>query len=135
ASAPVVVFCEDHAFPEPGWAVALIDAHRGPYAAVGPVIVNANPRSLISDADCLIGYGPWLHPSPGGEMSHLPGHNSSYKRASLLEYGDRLPSMLEAETVLHWDLRARGLRLYLEPRARLAHTNFAQAAVWTRVNW
>jgi hypothetical protein len=29
ATAPVVVICEDHCFPEPGWAQALIEAHRG----------------------------------------------------------------------------------------------------------
>ena len=47
------------------------------------------------------------------EVDYLPGHNSSYKRDVLLGYGDRLESMMESETVLHWDLRAKGHRLYL----------------------
>src|SRR3954464_6331753 len=34
ASAPVVAFAEDHAFPAPGWAEALINAHRKEWAAV-----------------------------------------------------------------------------------------------------
>ena len=30
ARAPLVGFTETHCFPEPGWAEALIEAHRGP---------------------------------------------------------------------------------------------------------
>ena len=57
-------------------------------------------------------------------MNHLPGHNSSYKRSILLDYGTKLEAMMEAETVLHWDLRAKGHQLYLEPSAKTSHTNF-----------
>jgi hypothetical protein len=32
--------------------------------------------------------------------------------------------MLDAESILHLDLRARGHRLYLEPKARTLHENF-----------
>jgi hypothetical protein len=133
ARAPVVAFCEDHAFPDPAWAEALLSAHRGPYAVVGPAVHNANPATLTSRADFLIGYGPWAAPIASQEPAHLPGHNSAYKRAVLLEYGARLEDMLEAESVLQWDLVARGHRLWLEPEARLAHTNFSQFGVWTRV--
>jgi hypothetical protein len=135
AAAPVVVLCEDHAFPDRDWAESLVIAHRGPYAAVGPVIHNANPDTLVSRADCLIGYGPWLEPIKPCEPEHLPGHNSSYKRDVLLGYGERLGEMMEAETVLQWDLRANGHRLYLDPSARLAHTNFAHLGIWTRVQF
>lgn len=135
ASAPVVVLCEDHSFPNPDWAEALLISHRGPYAAVGPVVHNANPSGAISRADCLMGYGPWMEPKRPAEPHHLPGHNCSYKREILLSYGDRLDEMLEAETVLHWDLRSRGHRIYLDPCARIAHTNFAQFGVWTRVQF
>ena len=36
ARAPIVAFVEDHCFPQPGWAAALIAAHRKSCAAVGP---------------------------------------------------------------------------------------------------
>jgi hypothetical protein len=125
ASAPVVALAEDHAFPAPGWAKALIETQRQPWAAVGPVICNANPASKLSWADMIIGYGPWIDPAHAGFVDHLPGHNSSYKREVLLGYGSDLERMMEAETVLHWDLRAKGHKLYLEPAAKIAHTNFA----------
>ncbi len=125
ASAPIVALVEDHAFPAPGWAEALINAHQKEWAAVGPVIANANPRSLTSWVNLLVEYSQWLEPAAGGEAEHLPGHNGSYKRALLLEYGDRLEEMLDAESILHWDLRAKGRRLYLEPKARTFHQNFS----------
>jgi hypothetical protein len=123
ANGPVVAFLEGHVYPDPRWAEALIRAHRQPCAAVGPVVRNANPRSWVSRAEMLIGYGPWLDPAPCGTVTHLPGHNSSYKRSILHEYDDRLESLLEAESVLHWDLLARGYRLCLEPAAKVSHLN------------
>jgi hypothetical protein len=128
--APVVAFAEDHCFPEPGWAEALVRAHRQTYAGVGPAIRNANPGTLVSWADLLIGYGPWLAPAVAREMDFLPGHNSSYKRDVLLEYGDALADLMEAETVLQWDLRRKGHRLFLEPAAEAAHTNFGLWSSW-----
>jgi GT2 family glycosyltransferase len=127
AGAPVVALVEDHAFPATGWAEALIEAHRQPWAAVGPVMFNANPHSVISWANLIIEYAEWLDPCPAGVAEHLPGHNGSYKRAHLLEYGDKLEAMMEAESVLQWDLRAKGYQLYLEPAAKTYHQNFSSA--------
>jgi Glycosyl transferase family 2 len=133
ARAPIVAFGEEHCFPKPTWAQALIDAHRSEYAAVGPAIHNANPETTVSWADLIIGYGPWLAPVAKREAEYLPGHNSSYKRAVLLEYGDRLETLMEAETVLMWDLRAKGHRLLLDPAAETAHMNFGLWSSWLRV--
>lgn len=130
ACAPVVVLGEDHSFPDPGWAEALLRAHQQPWAAVGPVVRNANPDTRMSWADFFMGYGPWQEPTPAGEMEHLPGHNSSYKRDILLHYDDRLETMMEAESVLHWDLRRNGYRLYLEPAAKTSHVNFTLFSSW-----
>jgi hypothetical protein len=130
ASAPVVVLTEDHSLPEPKWAQALIDAHRSGWAAVGPAMENGNPKSLISWADFIIGYGQWFDPPAASEVESLPGHNSSYKLGVLLELGDRLESLLAAEQNLHQELRTRGYRLYLETGARTYHSNFTQIKRW-----
>jgi hypothetical protein len=133
ARASIIAFGEEHCFPAPGWAEALLAAHEGEYAAVGPAMRNANPDTIVSWADILIGYGPWLTPVERGERDYLPGHNSSYKRAVLLEYGEALDSLMEAETVLMWDLRSKGHRLLLEPAAQAAHTNFGFWSSWVQV--
>lgn len=135
AQAPVIAFGEDHCFPQPGWAAALLDAHRAPHAAVGPAVHNANPDTKVSWADLLMGYGPWLAPASTGLREHLPGHNTSYKRAALLALGDELPALMEAETPLQWRLRAAGHTLYLESRACVAHTNFERFPIWLYVSY
>ena len=94
---------------------------------------NANPDTIVSWADFLVGYGPWAAPVEKREMDYLPGHNSSYKRSHLLAYGDALDTLLEAETVIMWDLRSKGHRLLLEPAAKTAHTNFALWRSWLAV--
>lgn len=133
ARAPLVALAEDHCFPEPSWAAALIAAHEGPWAVVGPAVRNANPSTVVSWCDFVVGYGPWMDPVTAGPARFLPGHNSCYKKAVLLAYGDRLDEMMEAETVLHFDLERRGYKLRLEPAARAAHTNFALASSWLPV--
>jgi len=140
ATAPVVAFLEDHSYPEPEWAQALIEAHRQSWVAVGPVVGNANPGSLLSWADLIVGYTPWLEFAPAGVVEHLPAHNSSYKRAVLLEYRDDLETALAVESVLHWELRDKGYALYLEPAARIQHLNTSlpgslarQLFLWGRI--
>jgi len=130
ATSQVVVLTEDHCFPDPGWAQALIEAHREDWAAVGPAMDNGNPNSLISWADFILGYGPWFNPPGAGEVDLLPGHNTSYKRDLLVSYGKRLETLLGAETNLQQDLRARGYRLYLEPAAKAFHNNFTEPSRW-----
>ncbi len=123
ARAPIVVFAETHSYPDPRWAEALIDRAAGPWAAVGPAIVSATPDDQCSWGALLVDYGPWVAPVAGGPVADLPGHGSAYRRSLLLGYGDDLERMLEAEWVLHRDLRARGHRLYLEPAATTRHLN------------
>jgi hypothetical protein len=127
ARAPIVALAEDHSFPEPGWAEALLAAHaEGTWAAVGPVVCNANPATAVSWANFLLEYGPWTESAQRGAATHLPGHNSSYRRGLLLTYGDKLEALMEAESILQWDLRYHGYQLLLEPAARTHHLNFSR---------
>lgn len=136
ASAPIVALAEDHAFPAPGWAEALIAAHRHPWAAVGAVIRNPNdPRSVLAWADFLIGFGEYLAPGESGVVERLPGNNSSYKRAVLLEYGPHLETMMETETLIQKDLRSKGHQLFLESSAQVAHLNFERLSSFLAVKY
>jgi len=127
ARAPLVAFMEDHSYPDPCWAEALIEAHRrGDFAAVGPVMLNANPGSAVSWGCFLVFYGPWMAARPQQEVRHLPANQSCYRRDVLLEYGSRLSEMLQSESVLHWDLLARNQRLHQEPAARVYHLNYSR---------
>lgn len=123
AGAPIVAYTEDHSYPDPNWAEALVRAFDGPWAAVGPAVGNANPESMISWADLLILYGPWVAPRGACEAADLPGQGTGYRRSVLLEYGPRLTDALAMDGMVHWDLRARGHRLYLDPAALTYHEN------------
>jgi hypothetical protein len=130
ARGQVVAFIESHSYPAPSWAEALIEAHRQPWAVVGPAVANANPGSMISWSNLLLDYGPWIEGTKAGTTDHLPGHNSSYKREILLEYDHELETVLEEETLLHWELHGRGYPLYLEPRAKIFHLNVSRPSSW-----
>ena len=123
AGTPVVAYTEDHCFPAPDWAERLIEAHRGPWAAVGPIVGLANPQLHIAWVSYFMQYGDWVFSgaSAGGEADDVAGHNSSYKRDLLLAYGEDLDRIMVFETVLHQDLRRQGLKLYVESRARVYH--------------
>ncbi len=125
ANAPVVTYAEEHSYPAPGWAEALINAHRQSWAVVGAAIANANPGNMISWASLFTDFGPWVEPAEAGEIGHLPWHHAAYKRTILLEYGPKLEAMLETEGILHRDLQANGYRLYLESAAKTNHVNIS----------
>jgi hypothetical protein len=138
AGAPAVAFTETHAFPEARWAEALIERHREDWVAVGPALVNGNPKRARSWANILLDYGRF-YAYPGRRdpepCDDLPGHNSSYKRDALLELGDDLVPLMLVESALHAELCRRGGRLVLEPRARTRHVNVTRPWSVVRERW
>lgn len=132
ASAPIVAFAEDHCFPEPNWAEALLAAHQQGYAAVGPVVKNANPVTALSWAGLFLHFGCCLEPALSGQCTTLPYHNTSYRRHLLLDYGSDLAAMLMVEGLLFDDLRTKGHTLYLESVAKVDHVNISLVSVWVR---
>jgi predicted dehydrogenase len=123
ARAPVVALVEDHAYPEPDWAEMLIEAHRGPWTAVGSLMLNANPGSALSWTNLFMGYGWWTEPLQSGETRLVPMHNLSIKRAALKGFEDRLEDFLGRDGRLLQALLDRGHRFFVETRARIHHAN------------
>ena len=129
ASAPIVVLAESHAYPGPGWAEALIRAHRQPWAAVGAVMGNANP-GMISWANLFVDYGHCVETKAVGVSTYLPGHHTAYKRDILMRYDQQLDVVMDSEILLHWDLQDKGFKLYLDPEARVYHANISSLTFW-----
>jgi hypothetical protein len=125
ATAPIVAYIEDHAFPaDANWAEALLLAHQELWGAVAPTLRNGNPESLISWTSFLLSLGSWRQPQSATAFADLPWRNVSYRRSVLLEYGDELADLFIAECNLHRDLVSRGYGLLLDPNAVLYHLNF-----------
>jgi hypothetical protein len=122
-TAPVVALLENHVYPDPDWASAILDAHRGPWAAVGSEIRNANPKTAASWVEHFLTYGFHDQSMPGGEVKRVPRNNTTYKRSVLMEFGDRLPDLLARDGGFLEELRAHGYRFYRESRSRMQHLN------------
>jgi len=141
ATGPVTVFAEDHCFPEPGWAKAIVDAHAGGHGAVGPSMRNANPETPLSWADLSLNFGPNVDRKVSEDSSLLCWHNTSYPTQLLREQED-LETLLEAEGVFFRRLENKGLNLYRTTDARVVHINissfrgFLLGQFWgTRLFW
>ncbi len=130
AKADWVVFGEDHSWPEPTWAEALIAAHREGYALVGPIIKNANPGSILSWTNYLACFSRWSHSGMAGQVTQTPWHNTSYLRADLMERQDNLRRLLAVEGILQDELREKGHRAYLLPDVSTNHINISRFSSW-----
>ena len=124
AAAPVVAIVEDHAYPEPGWAEAVLKAHAtGDWAVVGSTVCNANPRSPLSWTNQCMAYGPYTEPTRRGKAVRVSRHNVTYKRAALEPYFDELEPLFARGGGIIERLVKDGAELYLEPDARVRHVN------------
>jgi hypothetical protein len=136
ATAPLVVFTEDHCYPEPGWAEGFVRRHAsGNWAGVGPTVINANPAYTASWAQFLAEYGQYSEAGADGRSRQIPGHNSCYRRKELLAYGPDLDNWLECETLMHWDMAERGLGLYLDRDIRTHHWNSTRMSYVLGFSW
>jgi hypothetical protein len=126
AQAPVVAFLEEHVWTLPGWGEALLEAHRGPWAGIGPQVELGNPGIAQCDTTFALTYALFAPPQTEGEAAWIAGHNSSYRRAVLLAFGDQLEDLLKLDNLLMARLRADGHRLAAMPQAQVAHLNEAE---------
>jgi hypothetical protein len=135
SSAPYVAFVEDHAFPSEDWAAKTLHAHKAGYDVVGTQMRNANPASPFSWGNMLLAYGPWLEPARYGEVESVQGHNVSFSRAALDQFGENLIAKMRREGGLMTDLRANGAKFFLTETGRIAHVNPSSLASTTALRF
>ena len=130
ATAPYIFLGETHSFAQPEWAAMLLARHEEGWAVVVPGFANANPRGVLSWSGFLMDYGAWAQERPSGELQYWPLNNASYRRSVLLECGDDLAHSLGYGDQLLISVRARGHRIFFEPRAGLHHLNVSRLGPW-----
>jgi hypothetical protein len=126
ARSPIAVLCEDHSFPDPDWAQALIEEHSREWAAVAPVVHNGNPATAVSWANFLLCFLDWHRPRRSGAVESGPGHNTCYHRDTLAPYSKSLDRWFNPERVLHLDFQAKGLKVLQSQRAATRHVNISK---------
>ncbi len=123
ARAPLVMYGEDHAFPDPAYAARAIARAPEPWTAIGPAMCNANPTLPLSWAMLLTSYSDWVEAVRGGPSQDIPGHDSCYRRDALCALGEDLPRLLQPMGGLHRRLGAAGALLEVDPALRVFHVN------------
>lgn len=113
-----VVRADDHSYPGPGWAAALLrEMGTAGAGMLAPRILPWNDRLLVSQVDYALNFThPWAW------------HNNAYPRDYLLAQPD-LESLLQVESLLQERVRAQGLECRLCIDAVLYHR---QLESWTR---
>lgn len=85
ARGKLVAILEDHVRVDPGWAASLLDAHQGPWGAVGGPVENGR-GGPVNWAVYFCEYARYMGPLVEGETADLPGNNIAYKRPHLLRH-------------------------------------------------
>lgn len=109
----LVALLEDHGTPSPGWCRAMVEAHRGPWAGVGGAVENGVDR-LLNWAVYYCDFGRYQGPLPDGPSTFMSDSNCSYKREVLESVAEHWRGAFH-ETLVNWDLCARGHQLRLDP--------------------
>jgi len=109
----ITALLEDHAAPSPGWCGSMLEAHRGPEAAIGGAVENGVDR-LLNWAVYYCDFGRYQNPVPQGQAEFLSDSNISYKRQVLDQVKDQWHAAFH-ETAVNWELQRRGEKLRLDP--------------------
>jgi hypothetical protein len=134
ATAPFVVFAEDHCFPEPNWAETLLETFGLHPEAGGivPSMANGNPGTLTSWADLYLNFGPYVDHTSSRALGHLPWHNGCFRREAFAGYEADLHHLLEVETLWHDHLLQDGYALRITSGTQIRHYNFSRPRSFLR---
>ena len=137
ASAPIVFVGETHCFPEPDMCNRLLAGFTDERcAAVVPAILNANPTTALSWASYLTDYGGWGPGRTSGQLEQALKYNGAYRRDVLLELGDRLADLLDANNEELWPiLHRQGYHSRFDRDARANHVNATNLRVMLQIRF
>lgn len=118
----IIAITEDHCLAEPHWYERILRAHETHFGAIGGAIENHNSITRVIDwAVFFCEYSRYMNPIPAGEVSDIPGNNVTYRREFLEYVGDMLNGGQFWESFLNARLRAKGIKLFLDPSIVVFH--------------
>ncbi len=127
SSADIVAFSEEHAYPEPDWAEAILKAHRaGDWPIVGYGFRNANPESYFSRGGLIADYGRFILPVDSGVKSCTSGNNISFKRGFLVEAMREFGTYPFPDYLVQEYCAKRGMSMYVSAEAVTNHENYEE---------
>jgi glycosyltransferase involved in cell wall biosynthesis len=130
ARGAVVALIEDDCDVDERWCAAVLEAHRGPWVAVGGAVEPGSYTRALDWAVYLYEYGRFMLPFEAHESAVLPGNNISYKRDALSGEG-----LVEDDgfydVFVHDAWRLQGLPMMISPTLVVTNRNsWSWANVW-----
>lgn len=108
--------------PAPDWVERLLRANLSGCAGIGGVIANDPAADAKDWAIYLLRYARFAHPRSTRDVLEIAADNALYPRAEILREADLLEKGFW-EPSFHRRMRARGLKLHLDPTLRVSHRN------------
>jgi hypothetical protein len=120
ARTPLIAFIEDHCYPAPGWAEAVLRGFGAGAAVVGYALGIANPEGIAPRIDGFAQVGGLLYPERDGPQTFLTAGNVAYRRDALRGRED----LLRNDFLLQQTIRGAGGTLLQVAGAEVAHEHF-----------
>jgi len=118
----IVALVEDDCVADRAWCEALLEAHRGHWAAVGGAVEPGRYARSIDWAVYFYEYSRFMLPFEAHAATDLPGNNVSYKRDAIAgevrEDDDGL-----YDVFIHDQFRHRGLSTLMTPTLVVQNAN------------
>jgi glycosyltransferase involved in cell wall biosynthesis len=121
AKGEIIAFFDADCRADKKWVDEILKAHQMPYLAIGGVVVNGNPESLISWAYYFCECNLYMPNTKKREVDDLPGLSVSYKKEVFQEYGRFVEGVYGSDTELNTRLRQDGHRLLCIPSILVYH--------------
>jgi len=122
ARGDIIAFLDADCFVESDWIEAIAHAHQSPHLAVGGVIENGKPESLLAWAYYFCEFNLWLPRLTICEIPQMAGCALSIKRRAFEQYGPFLEGTYCSDTAFHWRMVCDGHRVLFVPGIRVFHT-------------
>lgn len=126
AKAETIAFIDADCRAAPNWVGQILRAHQSPLLAIGGVIANGNPKSIVGWAAYFCEFSQWMPGFSHRNIADIAGANMSYKRKAFEEYGLFIKGTYSSDTEFHWRLGKNGHGLQLVPSIAVFHHNIDQ---------
>jgi hypothetical protein len=112
ASTDVIALIEEHVVVPAGWAKESLRRHAEGYAGVTGIFASGNSHHRWARNIFSITYGGYMFSKQAGETTEIPGDNSTFIRAKILQFENELNLLLDTDILLIRRLLAEGEKLY-----------------------
>lgn len=132
ATAPLVMYVEEHNFPPPETASTTIaEFEDSDTVALGFGMLPANP-GLVAWTHLYCQFAHAVAPVADAPADKLGGHHAAYRRDALLQYCDELDDLMANEAVLHEKLRRCGLPMRYTSKIAIPHVQVSRFGTLVR---